>query len=136
MVKRTLTWWYYRKIRKNEEKLDQLREKKSKLLDEVMEKETYKVAKEILDKYGSGIEGFKPKPSTVAASISGKPSSSSPSAGGGAASSELRRRTAAAAAAGPGTQMPVRRDDLNSSVRQGQQLALTSASPRPPLDSR
>ena len=94
MVKRTLTWWYYRKIRKNEEKLDQLREKKSKLLDEVMEKETYKVAKEILDKYGSGIEGFKPKPSTVAASISGKPSSSSsPSAGGGAASSELRRRT-------------------------------------------
>jgi len=33
-------------------KLQQLKEKKTKILDEVMEKETYKVAKQILDKFG------------------------------------------------------------------------------------
>lgn len=34
-------------------KLQQLKEKKTKILDEVMEKETYKVAKQILDKFGT-----------------------------------------------------------------------------------
>ena len=33
------------------------REKKAKILDEVMEKETYKVAKEILDKFGEKNQG-------------------------------------------------------------------------------
>ena len=36
---------------KNEGQLEDLKKKKSKILDEVMETETYKVAKEILEKY-------------------------------------------------------------------------------------
>ncbi len=46
-----LTWWYHRKIRKNETQLQELTKKRTKILNEVMETETYKVAKEILEKY-------------------------------------------------------------------------------------
>lgn len=51
ILKRILTWYYSRKISKNEEKLKSLLERKEKILDEVMETETYKVAKEILEKF-------------------------------------------------------------------------------------
>ena len=40
--RRVSTWWYHSKISKDDEKLSKLKEEKSKLLDEVMEKETYK----------------------------------------------------------------------------------------------
>ncbi|KAG7157754.1 endoplasmic reticulum junction formation protein lunapark-A-like isoform X2 [Homarus americanus] len=51
LLKRLLTWYYHRKISKNEEKLKNLREEKEKILEQVMETETYKVAKEILEVY-------------------------------------------------------------------------------------
>ena len=51
MVRKALTWWYHRKIYKDEVKLKELRKQRKKILDEVMETETYKVAKEILEKY-------------------------------------------------------------------------------------
>ena len=51
MVRRLLTWWYHRKVRRDEAKLLELRKKKKKILDDVMETETYKVAKEILEKF-------------------------------------------------------------------------------------
>ena len=51
-LRRLLTWWYHRKVLRDEKKLGLLKEKKVKILEEVMEKETYKVAKEILDKFG------------------------------------------------------------------------------------
>jgi len=51
-LRRFLTWYYHRKIVNNDKKLVELRKNKSRLLDEVMETETYKVAKEILDKFG------------------------------------------------------------------------------------
>ncbi|KAK8391462.1 hypothetical protein O3P69_017207 [Scylla paramamosain] len=51
ILKRILTWYYSRKISKNEEKLKSLLERKEKILDDVMETETYKVAKEILEKF-------------------------------------------------------------------------------------
>nr|XP_045594910.1 endoplasmic reticulum junction formation protein lunapark-A-like isoform X2 [Procambarus clarkii] len=50
-IKRLLTWYYRRKISKNEEKLKSLRERQEKILEQVMETETYKVAKEILELY-------------------------------------------------------------------------------------
>lgn len=52
-LKRFLTWWYHRKIKRNEVALTKLKEQKAKILDEVMETETYKVAKEILDEFAS-----------------------------------------------------------------------------------
>ena len=55
-LKRFLTWWYHRKIRRNEIALEKLKKQKAKLLDEVMENETYKVAKELLDEFASNDE--------------------------------------------------------------------------------
>lgn len=49
--RRVSTWWYHSKISKDDDKLSKLKEEKSKILDEVMEKETYKVATQILEKY-------------------------------------------------------------------------------------
>lgn len=50
-LKRLLTWHYRRKISKNEQKLKELHKRREKILEQVMETETYKVAKEILEKY-------------------------------------------------------------------------------------
>jgi len=51
-VKRIISFWYLMKGKKDELKLKLLIEKKTKLLEEVMEKETYKVAMQILEKFG------------------------------------------------------------------------------------
>ncbi|XP_013781641.1 protein lunapark-like [Limulus polyphemus] len=51
ILKRFLHWYFTRTIKINEEKLIELRKKKKSILDEVMEKETYKVAKELLEKF-------------------------------------------------------------------------------------
>jgi hypothetical protein len=51
LVKRLVTWYYRRKLTHNQEKLHDMREEKKKLLENVMDTETYKVAKEILEKF-------------------------------------------------------------------------------------
>ncbi|KAG5872771.1 hypothetical protein JTB14_005803 [Gonioctena quinquepunctata] len=53
IIKKIMTWYYSRKMRKNEKTLIKLRDEKKKILDNVMETETYKVAKKILDKFGN-----------------------------------------------------------------------------------
>ncbi|XP_023027697.2 endoplasmic reticulum junction formation protein lunapark-B [Leptinotarsa decemlineata] len=53
IIKSFMTWYYSRKIQRNEKKLIKLRDEKKKILDNVMETETYKVAKKILDKFGN-----------------------------------------------------------------------------------
>ena len=80
VIGRFLTWWYHRKIIKNEKKLELLKQRKLKILDEVMEKETYKVAKEILDKFGDKSQGSSGSRPTLPG-LSGvfKPSTSGPS---------------------------------------------------------
>jgi len=55
-LKRLLTWWYHRKIKKNEITSENLKKQKTKILDEIMETETYKVAKELLDEFASDQE--------------------------------------------------------------------------------
>ena len=80
-LRRLLTWWYHRKIIKNEKKLELLKQRKLKILDEVMEKETYKVAKEILDKFGDksqGLSGSGSRPTLPGLSGVFKPSNSGP----------------------------------------------------------
>uniref|UniRef100_A0A0K2UQ38 Endoplasmic reticulum junction formation protein lunapark n=1 Tax=Lepeophtheirus salmonis TaxID=72036 RepID=A0A0K2UQ38_LEPSM len=51
ILKKVLSWWFARRLNKNEVKLKELREKKTEILDQVTEKETFKVAREILEKY-------------------------------------------------------------------------------------
>jgi len=89
-LRRLLTWWYHRKVRRDDMKLEQLKEKKTKILDEVMEKETYKVAKQILDKFGQN------QPSVVRASVPLTGLNRQQHVGGPPAqmdNSQLRRRT-------------------------------------------
>ncbi|XP_063230782.1 endoplasmic reticulum junction formation protein lunapark-A isoform X3 [Bacillus rossius redtenbacheri] len=50
-LKKLVSWYYHRKLLQDQKKLQKMREKKKKMLEEVMDKETYKVAKEILEKY-------------------------------------------------------------------------------------
>lgn len=50
-VKRVLTWYYNRKLSRNQLKMKSLKEEKKKMLDKVMETETYKSAKIILEKF-------------------------------------------------------------------------------------
>ncbi|CAH1108654.1 unnamed protein product [Psylliodes chrysocephalus] len=51
-IKKFLTWYYSKKLQRNEKKIIKLKEEKKKIIDNVMETETYKVAKKILDKFG------------------------------------------------------------------------------------
>lgn len=53
LMKKLLSWHFNRKIRNNEKKLIKLKDEKKKLLENVMETETYKVAKKILDRFGN-----------------------------------------------------------------------------------
>ena len=51
-VKRSISWWFQRQMMKNETKRNLLKEKKAKILEDVMENESYKVAMQILEKFG------------------------------------------------------------------------------------
>jgi len=84
-LRRLLTWWYHRKIINNEKKLELLKQRKLKILDEVMEKETYKVAKEILDKFGDKSTGVGSRGPLPGLSAVFKP--------GPGSDNQLRRRT-------------------------------------------
>ncbi|KAK6620048.1 hypothetical protein RUM44_006448 [Polyplax serrata] len=53
IVSRLISWYYGRLINKNQSLLIEMKKEKKRILDEVMDKETYKVAKEILDKYST-----------------------------------------------------------------------------------
>lgn len=50
-TRKVLTWYYHRKLRKNETSLTKLRNEKKEILEKVMDTETYKVAKKILEKF-------------------------------------------------------------------------------------
>lgn len=86
ILRRLLTWWYHRKVARGDTKLAALRDKKAKILEEVMEKETYKVAKQILDKFAPG----KTQGTTPPRAPSQAPPR--PSSGGPGSGMEVRRR--------------------------------------------
>uniref|UniRef100_U5EPS4 Endoplasmic reticulum junction formation protein lunapark n=1 Tax=Corethrella appendiculata TaxID=1370023 RepID=U5EPS4_9DIPT len=52
LSRKLLGWYFQRKVNKNSTKLSNLRAEKKKILERVMDKETYKVAVEILNKFG------------------------------------------------------------------------------------
>lgn len=59
-LKRLVAWYFQRKLNKNSSKLKVLRAEKKKLIEKVMDKETYKVAIEILNRFADKTNGFKP----------------------------------------------------------------------------
>lgn len=57
LVKRMLHWYFVKRLARNDATLTALRERKQEIIEEVMEKETYKKAKALLEKYDN--EKFK-----------------------------------------------------------------------------
>lgn len=51
MLRYLLTWYFQRKLNKNSTKLCALRAEKKKILEQVMDKETYKVAVNLLSRF-------------------------------------------------------------------------------------
>ncbi|ELU00413.1 hypothetical protein CAPTEDRAFT_150995 [Capitella teleta] len=51
LIKKLLHWYFARQITKNDSSLENAKERRKTILDEVMDKETYKKAKEILEKF-------------------------------------------------------------------------------------
>ncbi|XP_030558406.1 endoplasmic reticulum junction formation protein lunapark-A [Drosophila novamexicana] len=52
VLRQMFTWYFQRKLNKNGDKLAQLKQKKNKILEQVMDKETYKVAVNLLERFG------------------------------------------------------------------------------------
>lgn len=115
LFRRLLSWWYHRKITRDETKLQKLKDEKATILDEVMDKETYKVATKILERFDPGrLQGGggparllpgvprPPPPGAVASPM--RPPVGDP------AGMELRKRT------GGGGQQSQQQKQLNSSV--------------------
>ncbi|XP_055948494.1 endoplasmic reticulum junction formation protein lunapark-like isoform X2 [Argiope bruennichi] len=86
ILKKFLQWYFLQKIRHNEENLLELKKRKKSLLEFAMETETYKVVKELLEKYDPAYHRkiFEPKPA-----IEAPPT---PSLKGSFGEMELRRR--------------------------------------------
>ncbi|XP_042898750.1 endoplasmic reticulum junction formation protein lunapark-A isoform X2 [Parasteatoda tepidariorum] len=69
ILKKFLQWYFVQKIRRNDENLFDLKKRKKSLLEFAMETETYKVVKELLEKYDPEYHRkvFEPRPAIQAA---------------------------------------------------------------------
>ncbi|CAH2229295.1 jg17045 [Pararge aegeria aegeria] len=83
-LRSAISWYYDWTLNKNRAKLKKMREEKKKILEDVMNTETYKVAKEILDKYGGPDEQSKAMKPFAPLNVPGTP----------VASTQLRQRLA------------------------------------------
>ncbi|XP_031568220.1 endoplasmic reticulum junction formation protein lunapark-like [Actinia tenebrosa] len=88
-VKRLLHYIFVSRMTKNAELLEELKEKKKQTLEEVMEKETYKTAKELLEKYDPESSIIKMDKKELVSTVSPKSPAMADQA------TELRRRNVA-----------------------------------------
>lgn len=150
-LKRIVTFYYSRKITKNEQKLCDLRAEKKKILEEVMDKETYKVARTILEKFApeqlrsKGLEQT-PHPGKTPAPLGSRATpllSSTPSrpvVPQGLPPTELRRRTLPSAlgnsAAIPGPPSSLSSDSLSAVASQRSQFLTGTPMHRPSVNGQ
>lgn len=89
LLRRGIMWYFKRQLTNSETKLAQMEKQKQDILEEVMDKETYKTAKQILERFAPKKElaVVSPLPAKVSASNQ-KPENISPSS----SAPELRRR--------------------------------------------
>lgn len=99
LLKRVLHYVFVSRMSKNAGRLEELKDRKRQVLEEVMEKETYKAAKDLLDKYdpNSEIVKVEKRDSTVTSPVPAVMQSPSSSKG-----TELRQRKASSNAESPG----------------------------------
>ncbi|XP_055387069.1 endoplasmic reticulum junction formation protein lunapark-A [Condylostylus longicornis] len=77
LLKHLVAWFFQRKLNDKSIKLKKLRGEKKKVLEKVMDKETYKVALEILNRFGdksNGLKGATPMPPKIEVSTPAKQS--------------------------------------------------------------
>lgn len=98
LLKRVLHYFFVQRISKNERRLEELKDKKRQVLEEVMEKETYKAAKDLLAKYDPNSEVVKVERKETPISTPTH-SVQSPS---GSMGTELRQRNALGKVESPG----------------------------------
>ncbi|KAG8178893.1 hypothetical protein JTE90_018582 [Oedothorax gibbosus] len=114
ILKKFLQWYFLQKIRNNDENLLELRKRKKSLLEFAMETETYKVVKELLEKYDQAQHKriFEAKPAIEAAPTPLK---------GSFADMDLRRRS-----------VSPRQTSPTALGTPGQTLTFNSSAVRPP----
>lgn len=91
LLKRVLHYVFVSRMSRNARRLEELKERKRQVLEEVMEKETYKAAKDLLDKYDPNSEIVKVEKKEVTPSSPMPAGMQSP---GGTTGTELRQRNA------------------------------------------
>ncbi|KAK4299269.1 hypothetical protein Pmani_028444 [Petrolisthes manimaculis] len=123
-LKRLLTWHYRRKISRNEQKLKDLRKRREKILEQVMETETYKVAKEILEKYAP--DQIRQSQLQLHKGVIGQRLPSTPQTP--AQHPDLRRRIVGTPQAGPGGGLGIR-----PGVPSGLPHQTPAFTPKPPI---
>lgn len=89
LLKRLLHYVFVSRISKNARRLEELKDRKRQVLEEVMEKETYKAAKDLLDKYDPNSEIVKVEKKDAIPSSPAPAGMQSPS---GTMGTELRQR--------------------------------------------
>ncbi|EDW02726.1 endoplasmic reticulum junction formation protein lunapark-A [Drosophila grimshawi] len=132
-LRQMFTWYFQRKLNKNGDKLEQLKQQKNKILEQVMDKETYKVAVKLLERYGDRQQNR-----MLATTVRSTPSVTSLNR-----TSTALQRTPQAAAASAATQQQQQRvltpyssvyrnmnNNLNSSVMGVMQTQLATVTPQ------
>ncbi|XP_073965036.1 zinc-ribbon metal-binding protein lunapark isoform X1 [Choristoneura fumiferana] len=128
-LRAAISWYFNWTLSKNRIKLSKMREEKKKILEEVMNTETYKVAKEILDKYGTPEEQSKAlKPFVPTQNVPGNPCSPPPATPG-----QLRQRQLALTSTPISNNFNRELVPLNNSMYKGPRLR-SDQLPRPLLD--
>ncbi|XP_020609320.1 protein lunapark-A-like [Orbicella faveolata] len=98
LLKRVLHYVFVSRMSKNARRLEELKERKREVLEEVMEKETYKAAKDLLDKYDPNSEIVKVERKDTPTS----PANAIPQSPSGTIGTELRQRNVLPKVESPG----------------------------------
>ncbi|KAL9966183.1 hypothetical protein ACROYT_G024221 [Oculina patagonica] len=98
LLKRVLHYVFVSRMSKNARRLEELKDRKRQVLEEVMEKETYKAAKDLLEKYDPNSEIVKAERRDTPAS----PAHAVPQSPSGTMGTELRQRNALPKVESPG----------------------------------
>ncbi|KAH8245868.1 hypothetical protein KR038_008773, partial [Drosophila bunnanda] len=133
LLRRLFTWYFQRKLNKNGDKLAKLKEDKRVLLEQVMDKETYKVALNLLERFGDKKQlrlgsGLQTPNRHLLGERSPQPAARAPAIGQPQQQQQQRALT-------PYTSVYRNNNNnsstsLNRSVISSQSLAVTSASPQ------
>ncbi|CAH3140276.1 unnamed protein product [Porites lobata] len=136
LLKRVLHYVFVSRMSKNARRLEELKDKKRQVLEEVMEKETYKAAKDLLDKYDPNSEIVKVEKKEVTP-LSPMPAEAKRPMG--TIGTELRQRNAVPKVEGPGgapLQRTISEPSLAEAVTSQLNQSGTSNQLKEPLETR